>query len=92
MYGQGGLKLEINIPPQQIFCKMEGGVISSGYGISWANPTSISFSKTIAQKCFANPGNSFEMFILKASEHLRVCEACVVTDLNWKTFIYTQSI
>ena len=38
-YGQGGLKSEINIPPQQILAKskggliIEGGVISSEYGI-----------------------------------------------------------
>ena len=39
-YGQGGLKLEINIPPQHILAKskggliIEGGVSSSEYGIS----------------------------------------------------------
>ena len=43
MYGQGGLKLEINIPPQQFFLQkgrggggeliIEGGVISSKYGM-----------------------------------------------------------
>ena len=39
-YGQGGLKLEINIPPQHILTKSQGGliiergVISSEYGIS----------------------------------------------------------
>ena len=36
MYGQGGHKLEINIPPQQIVrggLIVEGGVISSEYGI-----------------------------------------------------------
>ena len=38
-YSQGGLKLEINIPPQHISAKskggliIEGGVISSEYGI-----------------------------------------------------------
>ena len=38
-YGQGGLKLEINIPPQHILAKskgrliIEGGVSSSEYGI-----------------------------------------------------------
>ena len=38
-YGQGGLKSEINIPPQQILAKskggliIEGGVISSEYGM-----------------------------------------------------------
>ena len=38
MYGQGGHKLEINIPPQQIFASskvgliIEEGVISSEYG------------------------------------------------------------
>ena len=38
-YGQGGLKLEINIPPQYISAKskggliIEGGVSSSEYGI-----------------------------------------------------------
>ena len=37
-YGQGGLKLEINIPPQHILAKsnggliIEGGVSSSEYG------------------------------------------------------------
>jgi len=37
-YGQGGLKLEINIPPQHILAKskrgliIEGGVTSSEYG------------------------------------------------------------
>ena len=37
-YGQGGLKLEINIPPQHILAKskwgliIKGGVISSEYG------------------------------------------------------------
>ena len=42
MYGQGG-KLEINIPPQQIFASskggliIEGGVISSEYG-TWNIP------------------------------------------------------
>ena len=41
MYGQGGLKLEINIPLQQIFAKteggliIEGGIISSEYGNSF---------------------------------------------------------
>ena len=39
MYGQGGHKLEINIPLQQIYvnsksgCLIEGGVIISQYGI-----------------------------------------------------------
>ena len=40
-YGQGGLKLEINIPPQHILAKskgggliIEGGISSSEYGIS----------------------------------------------------------
>ena len=39
-YGQGGLKLEINIPPQHISAKskggliIEGGVTSSEYGIT----------------------------------------------------------
>ena len=39
-YGQGGLKLEINIPSQHILAKskwgliIEGGVISSEYGTS----------------------------------------------------------
>ena len=39
VYGQGGLKLEINIPPQHILAKskrgliIEGGVSSSEYGI-----------------------------------------------------------
>ena len=38
-YGQGGLKLEINIPPQHILARskggliIEGGVSSSEYGI-----------------------------------------------------------
>ena len=38
-YGQGGLKLKINIPPQHILAKskggliIEGGVSSSEYGI-----------------------------------------------------------
>ena len=38
-YGQGGLKLEINIPPQYILAKskggliIEGGIISSEYSI-----------------------------------------------------------
>ena len=38
-YGQGGLKLEINIPPQHILAKSKGGLIikggvsSSEYGI-----------------------------------------------------------
>ena len=38
-YGQGGLKLEMNIPPQHIFAKSKGGLIikggvsSSEYGI-----------------------------------------------------------
>ena len=38
MYGQGGHKLEMNIPQQQIFANskgeliIEGGVISSQYG------------------------------------------------------------
>ena len=46
-YGQGGLKLEINIPPQHILAKskggggggggliIEGGVSSSEYGIAY---------------------------------------------------------
>ena len=41
MYGQGGLKLDINIPPQQIFAEWKGGgaynrrghIILSEYGI-----------------------------------------------------------
>ena len=39
MYGRGGHKLEINIPPQQIYANskggliIEGGVMSSEYGI-----------------------------------------------------------
>ena len=42
-YGQGGLKLEINIPPQHILAKskgeliIEGGVSSSEYGIFTAH-------------------------------------------------------
>ena len=38
MYGRGGRKLEINIPPQQIYANskggliIEGGVMSSEYG------------------------------------------------------------
>ena len=32
-YGQGGLKLEINIPPQHILAKSKGGLIIEG-GIS----------------------------------------------------------
>ena len=38
-YAQGGLKLEINIPPQHILAKckggliIKGGIISSEYGI-----------------------------------------------------------
>ena len=38
MYGQGGHKLEVNIPPQQIYANtkggpiIEGGVMSSEYG------------------------------------------------------------
>ena len=41
-YGQGGLKSEINIPPQHILAKnkggliIEGGVSSSEYGIKVA--------------------------------------------------------
>ena len=34
MYGQGGCKLEINIPPQQIYARGElimGGIMSSEY-------------------------------------------------------------
>ena len=43
-YGQGGLKLEINIPPQHILAKskggliIEGGVSSSEYGRRLATP------------------------------------------------------
>ena len=32
-YGQGGLKLEINIPPQHILAKSKGGLIFEG-GVS----------------------------------------------------------
>ena len=32
-YGQGGLKLEINIPPQHILAKSKGGLIIEG-GVS----------------------------------------------------------
>ena len=44
-YGQGGLKLEINIPPQHILAKskggliIEGGVSSSEYGIKSCTDT-----------------------------------------------------
>ena len=44
-YGQGGLKLEINIPPQHILAKskggliIEGGVSSSEYGSSYIPQT-----------------------------------------------------
>ena len=44
-YGQGGLKLEINIPPQHISAKskggliIEGGVSSSEYGKPRQVPT-----------------------------------------------------
>ena len=34
MYGQGGLKLEINIPSQQIHAKRKGGLINEGGVIS----------------------------------------------------------
>ena len=48
-YGQGGLKLEINIPPQHILAKskggliIEGGIISSEYSTykgAWSNDIS----------------------------------------------------
>ena len=34
MYGQGGLKLEINIPSEQIRAKWKGGLINEGGIIS----------------------------------------------------------
>ena len=43
-YGQGGLKLEINIPLQHILAKskggliIEGGISSSEYGTMWMSP------------------------------------------------------
>ena len=46
-YGQGGLKLEINIPPQHILAKskgrliIEGGVSSSEYGIIFDDPPNV---------------------------------------------------
>ena len=51
-YGQGGLKLEINIPPQHILAKskggliIKGGVMSSEYGMIRKNITSLAIWKT----------------------------------------------
>ena len=51
-YGQGGLKLEINIPPQHILAKskagliIEGGVSSSEYGTSITRDSKVFYPKT----------------------------------------------
>ena len=48
MYGQGGLKLEINIPPQQTSAKWKGGLIIEGGIISSEDSILIPERKNIA--------------------------------------------
>ena len=54
-YGQGGLKLEINIPPQHILAKskggliIEGGVMSSEYGILFGGWILYKFAAVLSQ-------------------------------------------
>ena len=58
-YVQGGLKLEINIPPQHILAKskggliIEGGVSSSEYGICMQTSSCLNMQFSIAWGLFS---------------------------------------
>ena len=68
MYGQGGHKLEINIPLQQFFAnskggglRIEGGIISSEYGILYLYCSQF-LSKQRLQFKFSVSELSYELF------------------------------